>query len=58
LFCLAFLELDLEVSEFFLEPGLEAWGEVQMLGVGFDLHTNMRGLKKYTESVWLRLRLR
>jgi hypothetical protein len=46
------------VSEFFLEPGLDAWGEVQMLGVGFDLHTTMRGLKKYTESVWLRLRLR
>jgi hypothetical protein len=46
------------VSEFFLEPGLEACGEVQMLGVGFDLHTTIRGLKKYTESVWLMLRLK
>ncbi len=48
MFCLAFLELDLEVSEFFLEPGLDAWGEVQILGVGFDLHTTMIRLKTYT----------
>jgi hypothetical protein len=34
---LLFLELDFEVSEFFLDPALEAWGEVVMLGVGFDL---------------------
>ncbi len=39
------------MSEFFLEPGLEAWGEVQILGVGFDLHTTNRGFTKYTESV-------